>query len=88
MLSLKCDITTVKGINDSMDIIWMKNNEEILRENDKVGYSKGTSTLYTSLYNITLLKMIDDDITYYCQAVINTSPSVNNSDNFTLNVIG
>ena len=89
-VSLKCDITAVKGINGSVSIIWMKNDKEVLRENDKTGNSTNTSALllYTSLYNITLLKMMDDDTTYHCQAVISTSPSVNNSDNFTLNVIG
>ena len=81
----------MNGIDDSVDIIWTRDDgEEVLTENDVVGHpvnSRGI-LLYTSLYNITMLQMIDDDTTYYCHAVINTSPLMNNSENYTLNVFG
>ena len=88
-LSLQCNATVLKGINSSVDIIWMRDGTEILRENDSMGYPfNETRLLYTSYYNITLLQTNDNDTMYSCQAVINTSPLVNNSDNCTLNVTG
>ena len=78
----------MKGINGSMDIIWTTDDGEVLTENDAAGRPVNNTglVLYTSLYNITMLQMIDDNTTYYCHAVINASPSVNNLDNYTLNV--
>ena len=88
-LLLRCDVITVSDINSSVDIVWIKDNIEIKRVNDVLGYPINNMTiLYTDFYNITLLQMIDDNTTYQCQAVINTSPLVNNSDDYTLNVIG
>ena len=88
-ISVECNVTAVNGINGSMDIIWTRDDEEVLTENGVVGYPVNDTglLLYTSLYNITVLQMIDDDITYHCQAVINTTPMMNNSDNYTLNVL-
>ena len=88
-LSLQCNVIVVKGIDSSVDIVWMRDGTEVLRENDLMRYPfNETRLLYTSHYNITLLQMSDNDTMYSCQAVINTSPSVNNSDNYTLNVTG
>lgn len=88
-LLLKCEVITVSGINSSVDIVWIKDDIKIKRMNNVPGYPiNNTIILYTSFYNITPLQMIDDNTTYHCQAVINTSPLVNNSDNYTLNVIG
>ena len=90
-LSLKCDITVVNGINGSVEVVWMKDDEEVSRENDTVGYLEEGLIWYTSYYNITMLNMSDDNITYQCQAIISTvatGASVKNSDNYTLNLIG
>ena len=89
-ITLKCNATVVKGINSSVDIIWIKDDTEVLRENDTVGYPVNGRKLllYTSYYNITLLQMSDNDTVYNCQAVINTNPLKKNSMNYTLNVIG
>ena len=89
-VSLECNVTSVKGIKGGVDIIWIKDDTEVLRENDVVGYPVNNTglSIYRSLYNITMLQTIDDDTTYHCQAVINTSSLVNNSDNCTLNMIG
>ena len=88
-LSLRCDATTVMGISSSVDIVWMKDDTEILRENDAEGdpINNATVMLYTSHYynNVT---MTDDNTTYHCQAIINTSPTVKSSDNYNLHVIG
>lgn len=88
-LSLTCKVTTVRDTNGSIDIIWMRDGTEILRDNNKEGHPINDKVmLYTSYYNITQLQMIDDDTTYNCQAVINTSPPVNSTGNHTLKVIG
>ena len=88
-VSLECNVTAVKGINGSVDIIWTRDDGEGLTEYDVDGYPVNNTglLLYTSLYNITMLQMTDDNTTYHCQAVINTSPLVNNSDSYTLNVL-
>ena len=91
-LSLRCDVTTVAGIGNSVDIVWIKEDTEVLRENDTIGepIRNATMMLYMSHYysNITSFQVAKNNVVYYCQAVINTSPAVNNSDNYTLNVTG
>ena len=76
-LLLRCNVTTVMGINSTVDIVWTKDDTEILRENDVIGSSINNATvmLYTSHY------IPDDNATYSCQAIINTNPVVNSSDN-------
>ena len=89
-LSLICNATAVRGINDSVDIIWMSDG----RKNLSSRFHKAKHIInnqlvsYTSYYNITQLEMTDNNATYHCQAVINTSPTVNNTANITLNVVG
>ena len=91
-LSLRCDVTAVMGINSTIEFVWMKDDKEILRENDTKGNPTNNATmmLYTSHYynNVTTLRMTDDKTSYHCQAIINASPVVNSSDSYTLNVIG
>ena len=88
-LSLKCNAIVVKGINSSVDFIWMNDDGEILREINTVEYQENSTRLiYTSYYNISLLETTDDDTMYICEAVINTNSAVNNSDSYTLNVTG
>ena len=85
-LSLRCNVITVMGIG-TLDILWMKDDTEILRDNDAVGgpINNATLMLYTSHYNIT---MPNDNIMYSCQAIINTNLMVNSSDNYTLHWTG
>ena len=84
-LSLQCNATVVKGINSSVDIIWMS-GAKVLKKNNSLGSSlSNTRLLYTSHYNIPLLETSNHGTTYSCQVVINASPSVKNSDNCTLN---
>ena len=86
-LSLRCNVITVMGIS-TLDIVWMKDDAEILRNNDAVGgpINNATLMLYTSHYdNIT---MPNDNIMYSCQAIINANLMVNSSDNYTLHWTG
>lgn len=89
-LSLQCNATVVRGINSSVDFIWMRDGAEVLMENNSMGYplSNPTRLQYTSHFDILSLETSDNGNMYSCQAVINTSPSVNNSDNYTLDVTG
>ena len=89
-LLLQCNVTMVSGINGSVDIVWMKDNAEIKRVNNIVGHpiNNGTLLLHTSSYKIRQLQMNDNNAIYHCQAVINTSPLVNNSDEYIPNVTG
>ena len=89
-LSLQCNATVVRGVNSSVGFIWMRDGAEVLMENNSMGYplSNITRLLYTSHLNIPLLEISDSGTMYSCQAVINASPSVNDSDNYTLNVTG
>ena len=88
--SLECNVTAVRITNGSVNITWMKEGREVSKDYHKVGHTVNDTgfLLYTSYYNITMLQMSDNDTTYHCQAVINTSPSVKNSSNFTLNALG
>ena len=79
----------MKGVNSSVDFIWMNDDGEILREINTVEHQENSTRLiYTSYYNISLLEITDDDTTYSCQAVINTNPAVNDSNSYTLNLTG
>ena len=89
VLSLRCDVTTEVGIGSSVNIVWIKDNTEILRENDIKGetINNATAMLYISHYysNVSSLKKTS---VYFCQAVIDTNPVVNNSAIYTLNISG
>ena len=89
-LSLICNVTTVRGIHSSVDIVWTKDDKIIEQNNAVMNQSiyNGTLMLHTSIYNISVLEMTDDNSTYQCQGVINTNPSVKNSNNYTLNITG
>ena len=86
--SLRCDVTTVMGINRSVDILWMKDDTEVLRESDAAGdpINNATLMLYRSHYHY--YRNVSANTSYRCQAIINTSPVVNNSDSYNLHVIG
>ena len=74
-LLMECSVTTVRGINGSVDIVWMKDDTEIFRADDVVGKLNETRglMLYTNSYSISTLQMTDNNTTYYCQAKINAS---------------
>ena len=86
-LSLRCVVTTVKGITSGVDIIWKVNNTEIIERYDGNITEKRTSYVY--YYNANTNLTVDDNNTVYqCQVIINASPLISNADNLTLNIIG
>ena len=88
--SLECIITTVRGINSQVNIIWSKgsDNEELKRENVSANVTTNSSVTYRDYLNISQITTDDDNETYRCEVIINTSSPVTASDNYTLHVIG
>lgn len=86
-LSLRCAVTTVKGITSGVDIMWKVNNTEIIERYDGNVTEKRTSYVY--YYNAnTNLTLNDNNTVYQCQVIINASPLISSTDNLTLNIIG
>jgi len=83
-LSLRCDVSTVKGITSSVDIVWMTNGGTPIV---LAGNVTANETAYVYYYNSSKTLTINDNNTVYqCQVVINTSPVINITGNVTLNV--
>ena len=89
--SLECIVTTVRGINSLVNIIWSKGDEELVvrkRENASASSTIFSSVLYRDYLNISQLTTDDNDETYRCEVMINAGPPVMTSDSYTLHVIG
>lgn len=73
-LLLECNITTVRGITNSMDIVWRANGTVIKRKNNTSGYLVNNSVVYTDVYHTF---NVGDGVTLYqCQGVINGSTAI------------
>ena len=89
LLTLKCSVTTVRGITSRVDIIWSSDGTELDRiEGGNVSSTTDNSVVYTDTYNISQLNTTDDGREYQCVVVINTSPPVMANDSVTLDVMG
>ena len=85
-LSLECNVTVARGVTSSVDIIWMVNGADDIRRRVnsqnrdvyKIKLTNGT-TQYRDVYNITELKLTDNNTEYYCKAVINDMKDDNDS---------
>ena len=87
-LTLQCEVTTVRGITSRVDIVWSSNGTELERMNDVSSTTMENSLVYTDSYTISQLSTTDESRMIQCEVVINTSPSVMDSDSITLDVIG
>ena len=86
-LTLKCDITTVRGITSNVNLIWSSNGVNIKRtEGINVNSRTSNSLLYKDSYNISQLSTDDENRTYNCMAVIATPSPVKTTESVTLNV--
>ena len=74
-LLLECNVTTVRGITSSVDIVWSTNDEEVGRVNDVLGETIGTSVVYRLTYNDSeiSLSIQDNGTTYLCTAEVSRS---------------
>ena len=87
-LTLQCEVTTVRGITSSVDIVW-RDGSTVLRRMDGVSLTTMDSSLvYTDSYTISQLSEANDGNMIQCEVVINTSPSVMDTDSITLDVTG
>ena len=85
-LTLQCEVTTVRGITGSVDIVWSGGGEELERVNNVSSTTMGNSLVYTDSYTISQSSTTDDGRVIQCEVVINASPSVMAS--ITLDVTG
>ena len=87
-LTLQCEVTTVRGITSTVDIVWSRGGTELERMNNVSSTMMGASLVYTDSYNISLLSTDDEGRAYQCEVVINASPPVMVSNTITLDVTG
>ena len=87
-LTLQCEVTTVRGITNRVDIVWSSNDIVLRRINDTIATTMDNSLVYTDSYNISQLSTTDDGRVIQCEVAINASPSVMTTDSITLNVMG
>ena len=94
-LSLKCDVSVISNIVNSMNIIWRIDGTIVqMTRKDPIGNL--VENQYTDYYNTTtLLQSFHNNTIYQCQAVIETNqdlypsiPEINATDDFILIVEG
>ena len=87
-LMLECNVTTVRGINRNVDIMWNVSNGTVIKtiNGANISHTTSTSLVYTDIYTILVLSVADDEEVYLCETVINTSPQLTSKNNVTLNV--
>ena len=87
-LTLQCEVTTVRGITSTVDIVWSSGSMELNRTNGVSLTTMGDSLVYTDSYTISQLNTTDEGRVIQCEVVINASPSVMANDSITLDVTG
>ena len=89
-IMLECTVTTVKGITDQVDIVWNNTNsgKEWKRENVNISMEDSSSVVYRDCFNISQLATNDNNVTYKCEVIINSSSLIMAANNTTLHVTG
>ena len=88
-LMLECALSTPRGINSRVDIVWTRGGVEVDRVNDVSStFSSPEVVVYANIYTIPLLGTIDDDVVYECEVIINSSPLHKIAQDFTIDVTG
>ena len=88
LLTLQCEVTTVRGITSRVDIVWSSGGMQLERMNDVSSTTVDNSLVYTDSYIISQLSTTDDGKVIQCEGVIIASPSVMASDSITLDITG
>jgi len=82
-LSLECNVTTVRGITSSVDIVWIVNDEEVRRVNNASRKIRDSFVMYSDAYrNDSLLSEDDDGIMYQCSVEINSTQFISTTSTF------
>ena len=88
-LMLECAMSTPRGINSRVDVVWRRDGVEVKRiNNTSSNFSSPEVVVYTNIFTIPLLGTYDDDIVYECDVIINASPILKLIDNVILDVTG
>ena len=88
-LTLNCTVTIVRGIFSSVNIIWTNGIDVVRRtENLSVAYTVNDFAIYTDLYKISSLTLLDNGRNYECTVLINSSRQISSSDQIVLNFTG
>ena len=85
LLTLQCEVTTVRGITSRVDIVWSSNSTDLERMNNVSSTTIDNSLVYTHSYTISQLSTTDDGRVIQCEVMINTAMA---NDGITLDVIG
>ena len=88
LLTLQCEVTTVRGITSTVDIVWSSGDTELERVNDVSLTTMDNSLVYTHSYTILQLSTTDDGRVIQCEVVINTNPLIKATNSTTLDVTG
>ena len=88
LLTLQCEVTTVRDIISRVDIVWSSGGKELKRMNNVSSTTMSNSLVYTDSYTISQLSTTDDDRVIQCEGVINSYPPVMANDNIILDVTG
>ena len=85
-LILQCSVTTIRDINSRVDFVWISNGTELERVEGVIGVSSTSNlAVYTDHYIISQLSIADNNSLYTCEVIINRSPLISATGNFTLN---
>ena len=89
LLILQCSVTTIRDINSRVDFVWISNGTELERvEGVTSELSTNILAVYTDYYIISQLSIADNNSLHTCEVIINRSPLISASSNFTLYITG
>ena len=76
-LLLECNVTTVRGITSSVDIVWSTNDEAVISDNNTLKETVDNLVLHSNTYRSRLsLSKEDDNTKYQCSVEIDTDPLI------------
>ena len=83
-LTLQCEVTTVRGITSTVDIVWSSDGMELNRTNGTTATTVNNSLVYTDSYIFSRLSETDEGRVIQCEVVINANPPVMANNSVTL----
>ena len=88
--TLLCSVTTVRGVNSSINIVWYSSNgTRLQRVNDAIPAITNNLYVYMDTYMVSSQLSIGfDGKVYSCEAVIDSDPVIRTNNTIVLNVIG
>ena len=87
-LILNCTATAVRGISNSVNIIWTTGGIELRRVDNITAEIVNNAAIYTDTFEISLLSVFDNGREYRCAVMINATQLIYSSDQFEINFPG